>query len=143
MPENQVVRKIEPKGKKNLTLAVVSDSKSWLRSTTVILVCLIALGFFGKVVMSALIVQRQTKLDKITTTISDLDAANRSLLFEITKLESTERIYRVALAGPEEVIEGIQGLGMVHPDRTEYLQPLLSSDFSNWDDESISFEGRE
>ena len=93
--------------------------------------------------MSALIVQRQTKLDKITTTISDLDAANHSLLFEITKLESTERIYRVALAGPEEVIEGIQGLGMVHPDHTEYLQPLLSSDFSNWDDESISFEGRE
>jgi len=139
----QRLRKVEAGSQKNPALRVVADSKSWIRSTGAILVFLIALGFFGKVVVSALIVQRQTKLDRITQTISELDAANRSLLFEITKLESTERIYKIALADTSDVIDGIQGLGMARPDHIEFLQPLSSSNFSAWDNRVIALEGRE
>ena len=90
-----------------------------------------------------MVVQRQAKIDKITQTISELDAINRSLLFEITKLESTERIYKIALADTSEEIGGIQGLGMVTADHTEFLQPLSSSNFSTWDNRVIALESGE
>ncbi|MEC7845632.1 MAG: hypothetical protein VX754_07315 [Actinomycetota bacterium] len=139
----QRLRKVEAGSHRAPTLKIVSDSKSWIRSTTAILVILIAIGFFGKVFVSALVVQRQAKIDKITQTISELDAINRSLLFEITKLESTERIYKIALADTSEEIGGIQGLGMVTADHTEFLQPLSSSNFSTWDNRVIALESGE
>ena len=139
----QRLRKVEAGSHRAPTVKIVSDSKSWIRSTTAILVILIAIGFFGKVFVSALVVQRQAKIDKITPTISELDAINRSLLFEITKLESTERIYKIALADTSEEIGGIQGLGMVTADHTEFLQPLSSSNFSTWDNRVIALESGE
>jgi len=133
----QRLKKVESGPHRGPALKIVADSKSWIRSTSAILVILIAIGFFGKIFVSALVVQRQTKIDRITQTISELDAINRSLLFEITKLESTERIYRIALADTSEEISGIQGLGMVTADHTEFLQPLSSSNFSVWNDQRI------
>ncbi|HJM99509.1 MAG TPA: hypothetical protein QF850_04570 [Acidimicrobiales bacterium] len=134
----QRLKKVESGPHRSPALKIVADSKSWIRSTSAILVILIAIGFFGKIFVSALVVQRQTKIDRITQTISELDAINRSLLFEITKLESTERIYRIALADTSEEISGIQGLGMVTADHTEFLQPLSSSNFSAWNDQRIA-----
>ena len=141
MAERPALRSVQTEAKKNPALSVVSDSKSWLRSTTAILVCLISVGFFARVVVSALIVQRQTKLDEITETISEVDAMNRSLLFEIMKLESTERIYRIALADISDEVEGIQGLGMMEPGHTEFLQPLSSSNFSNFENSTADMTG--
>ncbi len=134
----QRLKKVESGPHRGPALKIVADSKSWIRSTSAILVILIAIGFLGKIFVSALVVQRQTKIDRITQTISELDAINRSLLFEITKLESTERIYRIALADTSEEISGIQGLGMVTADHTEFLQPLSSSNFSAWNDQRIA-----
>ncbi len=139
----QRLKKVESGSSRGPVLKVVSDSKSWIRSTSAILIILVAIGFFGKIVVSALVVQRQTKIDRITQTISELDAVNRSLLFEITKLESTERIYKIALADTSEEIGGIQGLGMVTADHTEFLQPLSSSNFSTWHDQVIASESGE
>ncbi len=143
MMAEQRLKKVEIGSNGGPALKVVSDSKSWIRSTSAILILLIAIGFFGKIFVSALVVQRQTKIDRITQTISELDAVNRSLLFEITKLESTERIYRIALADTSEVIGGIQGLGMVAADHTEFLEPLSRSNFSTWHDQTIASESGE
>ena len=139
----QRLKKVESGSNRGPALKIVSDTKSWIRSTSAILVILIGIGFFGKIFVSALVVQRQSKIDRITQTISELDAVNRSLLFEITKLESTERIYRIALADTSEEIGGIQGLGMVAADHTEFLQPLSSSNFFTSHDQAIALESGE
>ena len=53
-------------------LSLVSSSKSWIRSVGLILVVLISLGFFSRMLLSAMIVQRQSKIDNLINTIKTL-----------------------------------------------------------------------
>ncbi len=143
MAERPALRAVGNEPVKSPALALVSDVKSWIRTTTVVLGCLLGIGFFGRVIVGALIVQRQANLDQVTQTISELDAANRSLLVEITQLESTERIYKIALAKTTDEVEGMQGLGMHRAERTIYLNPISDNNLITFDDKPVSQEGSE
>ena len=113
-------------------LSVVTSSRSWLRSVGIILVLLISIGFFSRMLLSAMIVQRQSKIDNFSESIAELDSANRSLMFHIAQLESTKRIMRIALAEPGEEFEAISGLGMIIPEITTYLDPISSDSLQGW-----------
>ena len=113
-------------------LSVVTSSKSWLRSVGIILVLLISIGFFSRMLLSAMIVQRQSKIDNFSESIADLDSENRSLMFDIAQLESTKRIMRIALAETGEEFETVNGLGMIIPEITIYLDPLSSESLQGW-----------
>ena len=124
-------------------LSLVSSSKSWIRSVGLILVVLISLGFFSRMLLSAMIVQRQSKIDNFSDSISELDSTNRSLMFDIAQLESTKRIMRIALAEPDEQFEGVMGLGMIVPEITFYLDPLSSANLEGWQGTLIASLERE
>lgn len=113
-------------------LSVVTSSKSWLRSVGIILVLLISIGFFSRMLLSAMIVQRQSKIDNFSESIADLDSENRSLMFDIAQLESTKRIMRIALAETGEEFETVNGLGMIIPEITTYLDPLSCESLQGW-----------
>ena len=104
-------------------LELVNNSKSWFRSIGIILILLISIGFFSRMLLSAMIVQRQTQIDALSKSITELDSDNRSLMFDIAQLESTKRIMRIALAEPSEEFETVNGLGMIIPEVTIYLDP--------------------
>jgi len=124
-------------------LSLVSSSKSWIQSVGLILVVLISLGFFSRMLLSAMIVQRQSKIDNFSDSISELDSTNRSLMFDIAQLESTKRIMRIALAEPDEQFEGVMGLGMIVPEITFYLDPLSSANLEGWQGTLIASLERE
>ncbi len=124
-------------------LSLVSSSKSWIQSVGLILVVLISLGFFSRMLLSAMIVQRQSKIDNFSDSISELDSTNRSLMFDIAQLESTNRIMRIALAEPDEQFEGVMGLGMIVPEITTYLDPLSSANLEGWQGTLIASLERE
>ena len=119
-------------------LELVSNSKSWFRSIGVILIVLISIGFFSRMLLSAMIVQRQTQIDSLSESISELDSDNRSLMFDIAQLESTKRIMRIALAEPGEEFETVNGLGMIVPEITIYLDPLSNDSLQGWQWSQIS-----
>ena len=119
-------------------LELVSNSKSWFRSIGIILIVLISIGFFSRMLLSAMIVQRQTQIDSLSESISELDSDNRSLMFDIAQLESTKRIMRIALAEPEEEFETVNGLGMIVPEVTIYLDPLSNDSLQGWQWTQIS-----
>tara|TARA_Y100000996_G_scaffold395832_1_gene361405 strand:- start:872 stop:1303 length:432 start_codon:yes stop_codon:yes gene_type:complete len=123
-------------------LELVSTSRSWFRSIAIILILLISIGFFSRMLLSAMIVQRQTKIDDLSESISELDSDNRSLMFDIAQLESTKRIMRIALAAPEEEFETINGLGMIIPEITIYLDPLSNDSLQGWQWRQISSQGQ-
>jgi len=89
-----------------------------------------------------MIVQRQTKIDDLSESISELDSDNRSLMFDIAQLESTKRIMRIALAAPDEEFETINGLGMIIPEITIYLDPLSNDSLQGWQWRQISSQGQ-
>ena len=124
-------------------LSLVSSSKSWIQSVGLILVVLISLGFFSRMLLSAMIVQRQSKIDNFSDSISELDSTNRSLMFDIAQLVSTNRIMRIALAEPDEQFEGLMGLGMIVPEITTYLDPLSSANLEGWQGTLIASLERE
>ncbi len=119
-------------------LELVSNSKSWFRSIGIILIVLISIGFFSRMLLSAMIVQRQTQIDSLSESISELDSDNRSLMFDIAQLESTKRIMRIALAEPGEEFETVNGLGMIVPEITIYLDPLSNDSLQGWQWSQIS-----
>jgi len=119
-------------------LELVSNSKSWFRSIGIILIVLISIGFFSRMLLSAMIVQRQTQIDSLSESISELDSDNRSLMFDIAQLESTKRIMRIALAEPGEEFETVNGLGMIIPEITIYLDPLSNDSLQGWQWSQIS-----
>ena len=82
--------------------------------------------------LSAMIVQRQTQIDGLSESIAELDSDNRSLMFDIAQLESTKRIMRIALAEPGEEFETVNGLGMIIPEITIYLDPLSNESLQGW-----------
>ena len=119
-------------------LELVDSSKSWFRSIGIILVLLISIGFFSRMLLSAMIVQRQTQIDGLSESIAELDSDNRSLMFDIAQLESTKRIMRIALAEPGEEFETVNGLGMIIPESTIYLDPLSNESLQGWQSRQIS-----
>ena len=119
-------------------LELVSNSKSWFRSIGIILIALISIGFFSRMLLSAMIVQRQTQIDGLSEEIAELDSDNRSLMFDIAQLESTKRIMRIALAEPGEEFETVNGLGMIVPEVTIYLDPLSNDSLQGWQWSQIS-----
>tara|TARA_B100000700_G_scaffold271798_1_gene314931 strand:+ start:1530 stop:1961 length:432 start_codon:yes stop_codon:yes gene_type:complete len=124
-------------------LELVNNSKSWFRSIGIILILLISIGFFSRMLLSAMIVQRQTQIDELSESIAELDSDNRSLMFDIAQLESTKRIMRIALAEPGEEFETINGLGMVIPEITIYLDPLSNETLQGWQWRQISSQRQE
>ena len=88
--------------------------------------------------LSAMIVQRQTQIDGLSESIAELDSDNRSLMFDIAQLESTKRIMRIALAEPGEEFETVNGLGMIIPEITIYLDPLPNESLQGWQWRQIS-----
>ncbi len=88
--------------------------------------------------LSAMIVQRQTQIDGLSESIAELDSDNRSLMFDIAQLESTKRIMRIALAEPVEEFETVNGLGMIIPEITIYLDPLSNESLQGWQWRQIS-----
>ena len=78
--------------------------------------------------LSAMIVQRQTQIDSLSESIAELDSDNRSLMFDIAQLESTKRIMRIALAEPVEEFET----------GTIYLNPLSNESWQGWQWRQIS-----
>ena len=88
--------------------------------------------------LSAMIVQRQTQIDGLSESIAELDSDNRSLMFDIAQLESTKRIMRIALAEPSEEFETVNGLGMIIPEITIYLDPLSNESLQGWQWRQIS-----
>lgn len=119
-------------------LELVNNSKSWFRSIGIILILLISIGFFSRMLLSAMIVQRQTQIDALSKSITELDSDNRSLMFDIAQLESTKRIMRIALAEPSEEFETVNGLGMIIPEVTTYLDPLSNESLQGWQWSQIS-----
>ena len=85
-----------------------------------------------------MIVQRQTQIDGLSESIAELDSDNRSMMFDIAQLESTKRIMRIALAGPDEEFEAVNGLGMIIPEITIYLDPLSNESLQGWQWRQIS-----
>ena len=119
-------------------LELVNNSKSWFRSIGIILILLISIGFFSRMLLSAMIVQRQTQIDALSKSITELDSDNRSLMFDIAQLESTKRIMRIALAEPSEEFETVNGQGMINPEVTIYLDPLSNESWQGWQWSQIS-----
>ena len=119
-------------------LELVNNSKSWFRSIGIILILLISIGFFSRMLLSAMIVQRQTQIDALSKSITELDSDNSSLMFDIAQLESTKRIMRIALAEPSEEFETVNGLGMIIPEATTYLNPLSNESLQGWQWSQIS-----
>ena len=85
-----------------------------------------------------MIVQRQTQIDDLSQSITEVDSDNRSLMFDIAQLESTKRIMRIALAEPSEEFGTVNGLGMIIPEVTIYLDPLSSESLQGWQWSQIS-----
>ncbi len=119
-------------------LELVNSPKSLFRSIGIILILLISIGFFSRMLLSAMIVQRQTQIDALSESITELDSDNRSLMFDIAQLESTKRIMRIALAEASEEFETVNGLGMIIPEITIYLDPLSNESLQGWQWSQIS-----
>ena len=75
--------------------------------------------------------------DKTITMISDASDVNRAHRFNISELESAQRIYKIAFASPEELIEDTDGPGMVALSQVKYLR-ISPSVSTKWADTAIS-----
>ena len=88
---------------------------------------------------SALVVNNQRSLDRTITMISDASDVNRAHRFNISELESAQRIYKIAFASPEELVEGdLHGLGMITPSEVRYLTASDHIPQERWKDTAIS-----
>ena len=88
---------------------------------------------------SALVVNNQRSLDRTITMISDASDVNRAHRFNISELESAQRIYKIAFASPEELIEGdLHGLGMITPSQVKYLTASSHISQERWKDTTVS-----
>ena len=71
--------------------------------------------------------------------ISDASDVNRAHRFNISELESAQRIYKIAFASPEELVEGdLHGLGMITPLEVRYLTASDHIPQERWKDTAIS-----
>ncbi len=139
---SQVLEIDRKKNSGNVNLRVLSKSRPWIWNFLSGMVLLIVLGIFVRVGFSALVVNNQKSLDRTITMISDASDVNRAHRFNISELESAQRIYRIAFASPEELVEnGIYGLGMIAPSQVKYLTASTDGPSEKWEDAVVSEVG--
>tara|TARA_B100000131_G_C17845735_1_gene503717 strand:+ start:147 stop:593 length:447 start_codon:yes stop_codon:yes gene_type:complete len=139
---SQVLEIDRKKNSGNVNLRVLSKSRPWIWNFLSGMVLLIVLGIFVRVGFSALVVNNQKSLDRTITMISDASDVNRAHRFNISELESAQRIYRIAFASPEELVEnGIYGLGMIAPSQVKYLTASTDVPSEKWEDAVVSEVG--
>ena len=135
---SQVLELDRKKRSQNANLRVLAKPRTWIWSFLSGMVLLIVLGIFVRVGFSALVVNNQKSLDRTITMISDASDVNRAHRFNISELESAQRIYKIAFASPEELVEGdLRGLGMVVPLQVKYLIASDSADQERWSDTTV------
>ena len=123
----------------NTGLRVLSKSRPWIWNFISGMILLVVLGIFVRVCFTAVVVTNQKTLDKTITMISDASDVNRAHRFNISELESAQRIYKIAFSSPEELIEdGLYGLGMVAPSQVKYLIASPQVLPQKWEDTAIS-----
>ena len=136
---SQVLDLDRKKRNPNANLRVLSKPRPWIWSFLSAMVLLIVLGIFVRVGFSALVVNNQRSLDRTITMISDASDVNRAHRFNISELESAQRIYKIAFASPEELVEGdLHGLGMITPSEVRYLTASDHIPQERWKDTAIS-----
>ena len=123
----------------NTGLRVLSKSRPWIWNFISGMILLVVLGIFVRVCFTAVVVTNQKALDKTITMISDASDVNRAHRFNISELESAQRIYKIAFSSPEKLIEdGLYGLGMVAPSQVKYLIASPQVLPQKWEDTAIS-----
>ena len=123
----------------NTGLRVLSKSRPWIWNFISGMILLVVLGIFVRVCFTAVVVTNQKALDKTITMISDASDVNRAHRFNISELESAQRIYKIAFSSSEELIEdGLYGLGMVAPSQVKYLIASPQVLPQKWEDTAIS-----
>ena len=136
---SQVLDLDSKKRNPNANLRVLSKPRPWIWSFLSGMVLLIVLGIFVRVGFSALVVNNQRSLDRTITMIGDASDVNRAHRFNISELESAQRIYKIAFASPEELVEGdLHGLGMITPSEVRYLTASDHIPQERWKDTAIS-----
>lgn len=89
-----------------------------LRLTTVVASTLALVLLFGLVGFHAAIVANQSIIDGLDAQMDEAERANQRLRLEVAELEAPDRVRAIATTT----------LGMVEPERVEYLQPISSAD---------------
>ena len=136
---SQVLELDRKKRNQKANLRVLSKPRPCIWGFLSAMVLLIVLGIFVRVGFSALVVNNQRSLDRTITMISDASDVNRAHRFNISELESAQRIYKIAFASPEELIEGeINGLGMITPSQVKYLTASSHISQERWKDTTVS-----
>ena len=123
----------------NTGLRVLSKSRPWIWNFISGMILLVVLGIFVRVCFTAVVVTNQKALDKTITMISDASDVNRAHRFNISELESAQRIYKIAFSSSEELVEdGLYGLGMAAPSQVKYLIASPQVLPQKWEDTAIS-----
>ena len=99
---SQVLELDRKRSNVNTGLRVLSKSRPWIWNFISGMILLVVLGIFVRVCFTAVVVTNQKALDKTITMISDASDVNRAHRFNISELESAQRIYKIAFASPEE-----------------------------------------
>ncbi len=97
---SQVLERDRKKNERKPNLRVLPKSTPWLRSFLTGMVLLIVLGIFVRVGFSALVVNNQRNLDRTIYMIKEDSDINREYRFNISELESSQRIYKIAFGSP-------------------------------------------
>tara|TARA_Y100001970_G_scaffold222803_1_gene274141 strand:+ start:986 stop:1432 length:447 start_codon:yes stop_codon:yes gene_type:complete len=136
---SQVLELDRKKRNQNANLRVLSKPRPWIWGFLSGMILLIVLGIFVRVGFSALVVNNQRSLDRTITMISDASDVNRAHRFNISELESAQRIYKIAFGSPEELVEGdLHGLGMITPSQVKYLTASGHIHQERWKDTAVS-----
>jgi len=139
---SQVLEIDRKRGSKDSNLSLLSKSKPLIWNFLSGMVLLVVLGIFVRVGFSALVVNNQRNLDRTITMISDASDVNRAHRFNISELESAQRIYKIAFGSPEELVENnLHGLGMISPSEIKYLTATTRISSQEWGNAIISKVG--
>ncbi len=139
---SQVLEIDRKRGNKDSNLSLLSKSKPLIWNFLSGMVLLVVLGIFVRVGFSALVVNNQRNLDRTITMISDASDVNRAHRFNISELESAQRIYKIAFGSPEELVENnLHGLGMISPSEIKYLTATTRISSQEWGNATISKVG--
>ena len=139
---SQVLEIDRKRGSKDSNLSLLSKSKPLIWNFLSGMVLLVVLGIFVRVGFSALVVNNQRNLDRTITMISDASDVNRAHRFNISELESAQRIYKIAFGSPEELVENnLHGLGMISPSEIKYLTATTRISSQEWGTATISKVG--
>lgn len=97
--------------------AAPKPRRRW-RVTTFVSCVLALVLLFGLVGFQAAIVANQSRLDDLDSQLDEAARANQQLRLQVAELEAPDRIRDFATTA----------LGMVEPDRVEYLEPISQAE---------------